>query len=181
MTKASRKLTILLVIASLGLVFSGCVKKPMTNTNTDQPTNTNQAGEIDTSDWQTYQNEEYEFEFKYPVDWDTGLLNDGRITIKPVGKSGYEYVGDIVVKVRHMGSVGSLESFYASENNGPFRVSNYSIKVISNYQVYYFNNFPGMTPSDLYIFKFNNLALEFYVYNSENSIAEGIIDSLTTY
>lgn len=63
------KLPIILIsLASVALVVSGCLNKPATpsvnlNQNTNNATTTT---EIDTSDWKTYQNEQYGFEFKYP-------------------------------------------------------------------------------------------------------------------
>ena len=73
MNKFSQKTLIfsILLLAGLILVVSGCLKKPPVNTN--QPVNQNQntdtattTGEIDTSNWKSYRNEEYGFEFKYP-------------------------------------------------------------------------------------------------------------------
>ena len=68
-----------ILLASLGLIISGCLKKPPVSTNQPaspsqgEPVNQNQntstatiTSEIDTSGWKTYRNEEYGFEFRYP-------------------------------------------------------------------------------------------------------------------
>ena len=55
----------LILLASLTLAALAYVQfaKPEP---ANQPGNTNQVAEIDTSNWKTYRNEEYGFEFKYP-------------------------------------------------------------------------------------------------------------------
>ncbi len=70
-----------LIITTLFLtavILSGCLAKPQVNSNQPINQNINQninivptttTGEIDTSDWKTYRNEEYGFEIKYPDDW----------------------------------------------------------------------------------------------------------------
>lgn len=45
-------------------------------TVTNDNINTDQASEVDTSDWLTYTNEEYGFSFKYPSDWTVKQLDD---------------------------------------------------------------------------------------------------------
>lgn len=84
----SAKLIIFSVLIALSAVFSGCGKvapdknlngnenlNANENTNLNQNTNTNTNGEVDTSNWQTYRNEEYGFEVKYPEGWEVSSLN----------------------------------------------------------------------------------------------------------
>ncbi|MFA5047725.1 MAG: hypothetical protein WC516_01645 [Patescibacteria group bacterium] len=75
------KKTILFVLIGASLALAGCVQQTPTrnqnlNQNVNQPTvnvnqNTNQPANLIT-DWQTYQNEKYGFEMRYPKDWKIG-------------------------------------------------------------------------------------------------------------
>ena len=68
--KKTFKLTLILVLpVVIAMVLSGCFSKPTPLANLNK--NVNQAEEqtseeIDISDWLTYRNEEYGFEFRYP-------------------------------------------------------------------------------------------------------------------
>lgn len=97
----------LLIILILPLALTGCVwfgQQTQTNESVDANQNVNAEQEdIDTSDWQTYRNEEYGFEFKYPQSWivevsdgehnfaDSFSLSgdDSRMTILPRGEFDY--------------------------------------------------------------------------------------------
>jgi len=76
MFKLSQKLLIFILLACLSLAVSGCLVKPQTPVSENQNTNTaTTTEEIDTSDWKTYQSEEYGFEFKYPGEWHLDVCN----------------------------------------------------------------------------------------------------------
>jgi len=93
--------TLLLTNIVSALVFSGCAKKPVTqntnvNTNSNEATttattkiqiiNTTTTPNIDMSDWATYRNEQYGFEFKYPKKVNNKKINiysnDGTKSLK---------------------------------------------------------------------------------------------------
>ena len=60
---------IITTLILLTIILTGCFIKPQLpvnqNQNVNQGANTNQVGEINTSNWKTYRNEEYGFEFTY--------------------------------------------------------------------------------------------------------------------
>ena len=64
MKKSTIILIIIAVLVVIGLVWAFNTNKAVTPEN-----GVVQNGEIDTSDWQTYRNEELGFEFRYPQEW----------------------------------------------------------------------------------------------------------------
>lgn len=99
----------LTILLSLVVILSGCLAKPQggnnVNQNINQNTNmTTTTGDIDISNWQTYKNEEYGFEIKYPSDW---IFQESREGNKVWEK-------DVVKPVRSVsfGTLGSKQGGY---------------------------------------------------------------------
>ncbi|TSC75278.1 MAG: hypothetical protein G01um101430_485 [Parcubacteria group bacterium Gr01-1014_30] len=68
------------------------------------------AGEVDVSNWQTYRNEEYGIEFKYPKSWDVKeYLGEGQIEI-------LEYIPDTHNVIYVTESARSLEEWLIADD-----------------------------------------------------------------
>ncbi len=71
---------------------------------------------LDTSNWETYQNEDFGFEVKYPADWevDDEIENLSRVIFWPVSRQGADDRGTYTII-----SDKSLESFVQDANANP--------------------------------------------------------------
>lgn len=71
------KKSIIVLVIVVALVVVGAVWAFNTNRAVAPENGVVQNGEVDTSDWQTYRNEELGFEFRYPKEW-------GEVIVSPV-------------------------------------------------------------------------------------------------
>jgi hypothetical protein len=80
------------------------------------------VGEIDLSDWQTYRNEEYGFEFRYPADWSYRVESrEYGQTIylgNPPHPGGSEYGGPIFVQIRGQEDIEDYQKRLSELNRG---------------------------------------------------------------
>jgi hypothetical protein len=165
MKKVLKKITILTLLLSLGVVVSACLKNPQTNQNINQLENINtntiketeprqqeedleeiilETEEIDISDWQTYRNEEYGFEFRYPRDWNIDYDKKDGISINL-------YDNNLQI---------SWLSIRLNKTKGIFYQS------INEFALLSCNEYGGMYCNRPTVYKFNNIRL--YSYSGSN-------------
>ena len=107
-------ITISIIIAALLIVGIGYIlvgqksdQKQGVGDNSNQTEPEVMVSDVDTSDWQTYRNEELGFSFRYPKDWDMETNNDKS---EIVSVSNYFFN-------KHSNQDGSRVSFSLEENN----------------------------------------------------------------
>ena len=106
-------ITISIIIAALLIVGIGYIlvgqksdQKQGVGDNSNQTEPEVMVSDVDTSDWQTYRNEELGFSFRYPKDWDMETNNDKS---EIVSVSNYFFN-------KHSNQDGSRVSFSLEEN-----------------------------------------------------------------
>ncbi|MFC1613638.1 hypothetical protein ACFL23_04945, partial [Patescibacteria group bacterium] len=145
-------------------------------------------GEISTADWQTYRNEEYGFEVKYPTDW---YWEDYSEDFKhpmigfyaPNSKKGWEFVGDIEIHKRNNENKESLEQYYESINKlmpdkepdkVERKISQNGYEMIIEYDVL------GNIISDIILIDCNTYFIEIVSpFNSTTDVMKTMADSLS--
>lgn len=95
-----KQISIIFLVLVIAMVVSGCAGKKQNNikpevfnnqvqeqssqvaTSSSLENNAISSEAIDMSDWQTYKNSDYGFEFKYPKNWEYRIMDDGFIELK---------------------------------------------------------------------------------------------------
>ena len=161
--------------------YQGASIKGQGNDGQSSDVGNQQSEIINTKDWQTYRNEEYGFNFKYPQEWQVENLNKRSIGVFPFGKiQGIEYNGDVVFFIRDRINGQDIEDVY-NGSIGPelFKsaTGGYSQINIQGNKAIYFKNVMGLMPSDIVIVALKNKFIEISA-NNHYDIFRAILNSL---
>jgi len=172
--------TLILAIIVLVLIIAGAYWLWQNNKPQPQPyphTNQNTQGiqepevitsDIDTSDWQTYKNEELGFEFRYPKTWEYIVEESGQIKFYDAQKTHYLEGSEthlVSVSVRELEASFSFEEWLANwsksrKNNGGY-VKNVKINNIVAIQGIDYSGVQTIFHVDGYRYYINHVPLDF--------------------
>lgn len=110
---------VILILVLAGVGYYGYqkykAKSGLSPKQVGQKQNNQQKSEIDTSNWKTYRNEEYRFDFKYPRNWTISDFNssgfDGGIAIRSLNSSTEAYPFAISISYKFGNYKNPIEAF----------------------------------------------------------------------
>ncbi|MDX9893789.1 MAG: hypothetical protein RB292_05300 [Patescibacteria group bacterium] len=193
----------LITLLLITLFLTGCINNTSINQNTNEAVGTNQdtatttneviptqAGiqennnpsttteEIDTSDWLTYRNEEYGFEFKYPGDWSLFVYKNDIIALSSGGHIiNKDYPGEIIISMSSFQDK-SLIDFHRSKGKYLYDDDFYNLLLISNNKIYKLDHIPDSQWPIIYILSVGNVFFEISVSYNNDEFVKKIIATL---
>ena len=177
-TRINKLPALFILLVSLTLAFSGCLKKPETRPANQNTNEVGVAPAVDTSDGQIYRNEKYGFELKYPEDWTFDGGEENFVGFYPPGKkSGYEYTGDVVMNVYENPENTSVVEFSKTKS---FFAQQPVTQEINGRSFYFLESARGHIPSDEYVLAGNGYVLELMVFNDQKDIVAGMLKTFST-
>jgi len=141
--------------------------------------NETQEGETDTSNWQTYTNEKYGFEVKYPFGWNLHQGTEPYLVgfIPPNKKEEGEYYGDITLEVYPNPTRLDLKTLYPSYFTGPTSAKEISTIKIGDVTATKFEGVSGMLAYTIVAIPYKQLVVKI-IDNNELHQEDGVFDQI---
>ena len=143
------------------------------NINTAANTNevTNMNTEVDTSDWLTYENEEYGYAFKYPRDWEIIETSYATIGFRPISFVATDEEWSAVYLTLYDNPGNLSISTYYEQTDGPSNLFETSLSVenreANGIKMTYFETIPGVVANSAIAYLNNTEIIEVQMHKDQ--------------